>query len=278
VTAAGGDPRVPLVAGVMHARKEMADVVSLDLALEKEAARLSFEPGQFAMLYAFGVGEAAISFSGDPQCFDRITHTIRAAGATSAALASLGPGGALGLRGPFGRGWPMEEAHGRDLVIMAGGLGLAPLRPAILAAMRPPRAVNRIFLIYGARSPDLILYRDEIAEWADRGVQVLTTVDAAAPSWTGDVGLVTALAPRASFDPGNAVAFICGPEVMMRFSADALVDLGLPASRIWLSLERNMKCATGHCGHCQFGADFVCKTGPVFRFDAIRPRLFVREI
>ncbi len=278
MTAAGDDPRVPLVARVMHARKEMADVVSLDLALEKEAARLSFEPGQFAMLYAFGVGEAAISFSGDPQCSDRITHTIRAAGATSAALASLGPGGALGLRGPFGRGWPMEEAHGRDLVIMAGGLGLAPLRPAILAAMRPPRAVKRIFLIYGARSPDLILYRDEIAEWADRGVQVLTTVDAAAPSWTGDVGLVTALAPRASFDPGNAVAFICGPEVMMRFSADALVDLGLPASRIWLSLERNMKCATGHCGHCQFGADFVCKTGPVFRFDAIRPRLFVREI
>lgn len=274
--AAGWD--APLYAYVADVREEMADVATLELTLADAPGAVAPAPGQFAMLYAFGVGEAAISFSGDPAQPSRLVHTIRRVGAVSTALTRLGVGDGLGVRGPFGQGWPMQAIAGRDLVVMAGGLGLAPLRPVMLSALRGPARPRRLTLLCGAREPELILYRDELDRWRREGAEVLVTVDHASPGWDGDVGLVTALVARAGFEPENAVAFVCGPEVMMRFSAVALEEAGVSAARIWLSMERNMKCAVGLCGHCQFGAAFVCKDGPVFRFDAIRSRLCVREI
>lgn len=271
--SAATDAWVPLPAMVQAAEPELDGVATLELEVETGAV----SPGQFAMLYAFGVGEAAISFSGIGED-GRLQHTVRHAGAISAALAALQAGETLGWRGPFGHGWPMAEIAGRDLVVMAGGLGLAPLRPVLARAHKAPGAARRSILLYGARHPDTLLYRAQFNAWQAEGTEVHVTVDHAAADWAGHVGLVTALLPRAQFDPAETVAFLCGPEVMMRFSACALVDAGVPEERIWLSLERNMKCAIGHCGHCQFGADFVCKDGPVFRFDKIRPRLFTREL
>ena len=270
------NPYVPQIATVEMVRHEMNGVTTLSVS-RRSACSATPAPGQFAMLYAFGVGEAAISYS-DISRKGLSAYTIQPVGAISSALAQLRAGDQLGVRGPFGRGWPMQEASGRDLLVIAGGLGLAPLRPVIIEAQTGEAAADKVAILYGARTPDHILYTDELEAWRNNGCKVLTTVDSVNVEWNGDVGLVTSLIRRSDFNVNNAVAFVCGPEIMMRFTALALMDAGLPDSRIWLSLERNMKCAIGHCGHCQFGADFICKDGPVFRFDKVRSRLFVREI
>lgn len=271
------DAYLPRVGTVRARRREIAEVTTLEV--EVPGLGDAGAPGQFAMLYAFGVGEAAISFGGLPDTPGRFEFTIRNAGATTAALSVLEPGDRLGVRGPYGVGWPMQAAADRTLIVMAGGLGLAPLRPVLQRALSANRdRPERTILLLGARSPDQIVYPGELEAWARAGLHVHVTVDTSGPEWTGDVGLVTALVARLEIDPDKAVAFICGPEVMMRFSADALVDRGLSTDRVWLSMERNMKCAIARCGHCQFGPDFVCKDGPVFRFDAIRRNLFIREL
>ncbi len=234
-------------------------------------------PGQFAMLYAFGVGEAAFSFSALPARPRRYICTIRNAGAVSAALTRLKTGDAVGLRGPFGKGWPIQVAEDHDVVVIAGGLGLAPLRPAIEhLSMVGARSLH---LLYGARNPATILFKRDLEYWRNKkDIDVRVIVDAAGPDWTGDVGLVTTLIDETEFEPARSCAFVCGPEVMMRFSAEALLDAGLPAAAIWISMERNMKCAVGFCGHCQFGPAFVCKDGPVFRYDGVRDKMFVKEL
>jgi NAD(P)H-flavin reductase len=237
-------------------------------------------PGQFAMLYAFGIGEAAISISGDPgDPAAPLHHTIRSAGATTRALNALAPGAMLGLRGPFGTGWPLEAQRGRHLLLVAGGLGLAPLRPVALAALARRDAFAGLTLLVGARSPDSLLYVAQIEAWRRAGLEAAVTVDHAGRGWAGRVGLVTRLLPGAlaGLDPARVSAFLCGPEVMMRFTAEALVAAGVAAERLWLSLERDMKCAIGQCGRCQFGADFICRDGPVLRYDRIAARLRVRE-
>lgn len=252
------------------------------LALAPEAGpRPVFAPGQFAMLYAFGVGEAAISVSGDPSSADgRLSFTVRAVGAVTRALTALSPGAMVGLRGPFGTGWPLAEARGRHLLLIAGGLGLAPLRPAALAALARRSDFAGVRPLVGARRPEALLYPRQLAAWAADGLPAMVTVDAAARGWTGRVGLVTRLLPEAlaGVAPEAVSAFICGPEVMMRFTAEALTAAGVAAERIWLSLERNMKCAIGQCGRCQFGPDFLCRDGPVLRYDRIAARLRVREL
>jgi NAD(P)H-flavin reductase len=275
------DPMLPRVARVAAVRREIAKVATLDLVLESEqAAGLSpFTPGQFNMLTVFGVGESAISFSGDAADQGRLVHTIRAVGPVSAALTRLQPGAAVGLRGPFGVGWPMAEADGQDVVIVAGGLGLAPLRPAIYHLLANRERYGRIALLYGARSPSQILYREELEEWRrSLDIEVHVTVDHADPAWRGVVGVVTKLIARARFDPLHSVAFLCGPEVMMRFSIMALREARMPDEVIYLSMERNMKCAVGLCGHCQWGPAFICKDGPVFRHDRIKHLLPVKEL
>ncbi len=236
-------------------------------------------PGQFNMVYVFGVGEAAISLSGDPSDSAAVVHTVRNAGRITAAIAQAAPGQTVGVRGPYGHGWPLEQAKGRDVVLIAGGLGLPPLRPVLYELIAHRAEYGRIEVIYGARSPKDLVYYDQIQQWRHRSdLRFQVTVDAADREWYGDVGLVTARIPDTRVEPGNTVAFLCGPEIMMRFAARDLEARGIPRASIWLSMERNMKCAVALCGHCQFGPVFVCREGPVFRYDVVRDWLATREL
>ncbi len=271
------NPMAPRVARVLRRRREAPEVWTLEIEAEETPGQ-TFTPGQFNMLTVFGVGEVAISLSGDPANSGRLVHTIRAAGPVSTALARLRAGDKVGLRGPFGRGWPMAEMAGRDVVIVAGGLGLAPLCPVLSRLLAERERYGKIVLLYGARGPHDILLRREMAAWRRHGVDVEVTVDHAVDDWQGQVGVVTALIPGAAFDPLRTISLVCGPEVMMRFSIAALRDEGLAADAIYLSLERNMKCAVGFCGHCQFGPMFVCRDGPVFRYDRVSSLLGLKEI
>jgi NAD(P)H-flavin reductase len=269
----------PRILRVRRRWRESRDTWSLLLAPGDSGAPGPFLPGQFNMLYAFGIGEIPVSFSGDPAAAGTWTHTIRAVGPVSRALAGLRAGDAVGVRGPFGTGWPIAEAAGHDVMILAGGLGIAPLRPALYALMARRERYGRITLLYGARSAADILYRAEVERWRRRlDLDVEVTVDHADASWRGNVGVVTTLLKRAAFAPDSTVAMVCGPEIMMRFTLAALVQAGVPATRQWLSMERNMKCAVGHCGHCQFGPTFVCRDGAVFRADTVAALLAVPEI
>jgi NAD(P)H-flavin reductase len=274
----GVDPLAPRLLRLSRTARETADVVTFDVQADHPDAT-QFKPGQFNMLYAFGVGEIPISVSGDPDARDRITHTIRAVGAVSSALTGLKAGDIVGFRGPFGVGWPVEEAVGCDVLVIAGGIGLAPLRPVLYWLLKRREAYGRVALLYGARSPDDLLFRRELKAWrCTPDFQVRVTVDRAGPAWTGDVGFVTAPLSRVRFSPLDAVAMICGPEVMIRSTAHALQDAGVAEERIFVSLERNMKCAVGHCGHCQFGPHFICKDGPVYPYDRVRGFLAIREL
>lgn len=270
---------LPTVARVRTYRQETADTFTLTLDTPAEAPALGrFRPGQFNMLYAFGVGEVPISTSGDPANAHEIVHTIRAVGAVTRRLAELRPGDALGLRGPFGSAWPVDESRGGDVVFVTGGIGLAPLRPAIYHVLRHRQEYGRVALLYGARTPADRLYVEELELWGRRGdVQVEVTVDRADKSWAGNVGLVTALFATARFDPAAVRALVCGPEVMMRFVQQEFAKRGARDEQVYLSLERNMQCAIGLCGHCQFGPSFVCMDGPVFCYDQIRHFFQVRE-
>lgn len=272
------DPMVPTAYRVRRARRELADVATLELTPVAGEVP-SFLPGQFNMLYAFGIGEVAISMSGDPVQPGAFVHTVRNVGVVSGAITKLGTGAVLGLRGPFGTAWPTAEAEGSDVVIVAGGLGLAPLRPAIYQVLANRGRYGRVAILYGTRTPSEILFRSELERWRRRlDVEVAVTVDHADATWHGAVGVVPKLIARAGFDPPHTVSMVCGPEVMMRFSATALLGAGVPANQIHLSMERNMKCAIGLCGHCQFGRDFVCKDGPVMDYARIADILTVREI
>jgi NAD(P)H-flavin reductase len=265
---------VPALAQVRDRRAETRGVWTLDLELPGFGP---VAPGQFNMLYAMGVGEIPISVSGGSDG-DSLVHTIRGVGAVSGALAGLEPGDVVGVRGPFGSSWPLHEAAGKDVIVMGGGLGLAPLRPLVRQLLAAPREYGSISLLYGARSPDDILYGEELERWREAAAHVEITVDHTTSGWPGPVGVVTELLHPELFDPANVCAYVCGPEVMMRFSARSLMEMGVPASAIHVSMERNMKCAVGHCGHCQFGTHFVCKDGPVFRFEAVRDILGIREL
>lgn len=230
------------------------------------------------MLYAFGVGEVPISASGDPGS-KTLIHTIREVGAVTRTIRSLKRGDTLGVRGPFGSSWPVEEAFSRDVVIIAGGIGLAPLRPALYSILAQREKFGRVVLMYGTRTPEDILFRKELESWRARlDLSVHVTVDRAMESWRGSVGVVTTIIPRASFDSSGALVMICGPEAMMRFTILELQNRGVGLNQIYISTERNMKCAIGFCGHCQLGPTFVCKDGPVFRYDKIQPFFEIREI
>ena len=277
-TAALDDPFMPALYRIVSTLPELSDTVTLELA-PLAGLRPAFAPGQFNMLYAFGVGEVAISMSGAPGEGETFPHTSRNVGAVSGALARLEPGAIVGLRGPFGTAWPVLEAEGSDIVIVAGGLGLAPLRPAIRHVLANRARYGRVTILFGTRQPGEMLYREELADWRQRlDVDVEITVDRADPDWHGNVGVVPKLIPRAAFDPADTVAMVCGPEIMMRFTVAALSDAGLAPEQIYVSMERNMKCAIGLCGHCQFGSEFVCRDGAVFRFDRIAPIFAVREV
>jgi NAD(P)H-flavin reductase len=272
------DAFVPDLYRVEAVRRELSDTVTLELA-PIAGTRPGYAPGQFNMLYVFGVGEIAISISGNHESGNRFIHTVRDVGAVSRAICRSAPGDVLGLRGPFGVGWPVAAAEGSDALFVAGGLGLAPLRPAILEVLENRARYDRVAILFGTRNPADMLFRHELESWRQRlDIEVEVTVDHADPDWHGHVGVVPGLIPHVMFDPAETVAFVCGPEVMMRFTASALTAAGVTSDRIYLSMERNMKCAIGICGHCQFGPDFVCKDGPVMRYDRIAEILALREI
>lgn len=271
-------PLWPLPCRVRARRRETRDTVTLELEAEGSGPG-EFVPGQFNMLYVFGVGEVPISISGDPAHPGRLMHTVRMVGAVTGALGRLPRGGVVGVRGPFGTSWPVEEAAGSDVVVVAGGIGLAPLRPALCSLLARRERFGRIALLYGARTPGDLLYVRDLQRWRSRmDLEVDVTVDAAPEGWRGDVGVVTTLIPRARFDPASTVAMVCGPEVMMRFAVRELQARGVPEGRIYLSMERNMHCGIGQCGHCQYGPFFVCRDGPVFPYQHIAPFFRLREL
>jgi NAD(P)H-flavin reductase len=257
--------------------QETSDTWTLTLEGAQAGLR-GFAPGQFTMLSAFGAGEVPISISGDPGEPGRLVHTVRAVGLATQAICEAPTGSVLGVRGPFGDGWPVDEAQGADVVILAGGIGLAPLRPAILAILAGRERHGRVCLLYGGRSPDQLLYASELESWRQRGLEVLLTVDTAGPEWLGHVGVVPRLLGRIEIEPERTVALMCGPEVMMRFAADALARCGLDGGRVYASIERNMQCGIGLCGHCQLGPTLICRDGPVYRWEELEPWLRIREL
>lgn len=271
-------PMVPQPFRVVAYRRELRDTFTLTLQPVTGPAALPFQPGQFNMLYQLGAGEVPISISGDPAHPERLVHTIRAVGTVTRVLQRCRPGDVIGVRGPFGTPWPVAELVGKDLIILTGGLGLAPLRPVIYHVLANRLEYGQVEIIYGARSPQDLLYRRELERWRGRfDLRVHITVDNAGPEWRGNVGVVTNLIGRTRIDTLHAAALICGPGVMMRFAVQELINKGLSTRDIYVSLERNMQCGLGLCGHCQLGPFFVCKDGPVFSYDRIGPWFEKRE-
>ncbi len=269
------EPMRPTFVRILDCRRETYDTFTL--TLDPPADPWAFRAGQFNMLYAFGVGEAAISMSGDAE-EGEIRHTVRAVGSVTRALEKLRPSELVGVRGPFGSAWPLDVARGHDVVLVCGGIGLAPLRPAIYHLLRHRGDYGRLVLLYGARTPADLLFREELAAWAGRNdFQVLITVDRPDEGWRSAIGAVTMLFSQAVFDATRTVGLMCGPEVMMRFAQYEFEKCGVAREGLYLSLERNMQCAIAQCGHCQFGPWFVCQDGPVFRFDRIAHFWEVRE-
>ncbi len=276
------DPMTPEVWQVESIEKENIDTFTLVL---RSASGKKFEshPGQFNMLYAHGVGEVAISISGDTSKLDTITHTIRTVGAGTRALEKLKPGSSIGLRGPFGTAWPIEKIGNKDVIIVVGGIGLAPLRPVIyhIAAANKERVQKNLktTVIYGSRSPDDQIFKEELLSWQKLpNWDFICTVDKPTPGWKWESGLVTKHFPDSLKTPANTIIMSCGPEIMMNASAEKLKELGVPEDNIYLSMERNMNCGIGLCGHCQTGPYFICKDGPVFSYPRIKRLMGIKEI
>ncbi|MEE8332019.1 MAG: FAD/NAD(P)-binding protein [Acidimicrobiia bacterium] len=262
---------------VVSRRQETGDTFTLEFEPE-DGVPITYDPGQFTMLYAFGVGEVPISIAGG-RAGEPLMHTVRAVGAVTDAICNLPEGGLVGVRGPYGKGWPLQRAVGKDLVIAAGGIGLAPLRSVVVHVFDNRDQFGSVSLVYGTRSPSELLYEEELRWWRSRfSIEVEVTVDRADAAWYGDVGVVTNLLPRITFDPANTVAMVCGPEIMMKVVARELGARGVESDEVFVSLERNMKCGIGLCGHCQFGADFVCRDGPVVPFASVMNRMTVEEL
>lgn len=260
---------------------EASNVSTYELRFTRSAGRTDyiFHPGQFNMLYLPGVGEAAISLCGDPLAASVWQHTVRVAGRVTHTLSQCHVGDTLGVRGPFGKGWPIDSWAGDDIVLVAGGIGLAPVRPVIYDLLRRRSEFGRISLIYGARSPESLLYSAEFDSWQRGGISVEITVDRVSSNWQGQQGVVTLLLDRLPLPrPNRTQIAICGPEIMMRYSAISAAKRGISEDQVWVALERNMQCAAGICGHCQLGPIFVCKDGPVFRADRVRSLLAVEAL
>jgi NAD(P)H-flavin reductase len=260
---------------VSDRRRETADTFTIDLA---PPGGFPFRPGEFTMLYVYGVGEVPISISGDPAHPEVLTHTIRAAGKVTEALARMKPGDTVGVRGPYGRGWPMEACKGRDVILVGGGIGVAPLRPALTHIIANRTEYGLVSMAVGFRNPEEMLFVEDLREWRQHfDLDIELTVDSADDTWRGSVGVVTRLIPMLEFGT-DAVAMVCGPGVMMMFTARTLRDQGFAPENIYVSLERNMKCGVGLCGHCQYGPLFVCTDGPVKPFSEVERLFGIREV
>lgn len=236
------------------------------------------KPGQFTEICVPGVGEAPVSICGYEE-HGIIVQTIRSVGALTDYLFKLSKGSLVGIRGPYGKGWPIERLVGKDVLIVAGGIGLAPLRGVILEIEKNREKYGKLTILYGARTPGLLLYRYEFDRYREiPSTELLLTVDHPDETWRGNVGVVTELISMARINVDKTISLVCGPEIMMRFTVKALEEVGFKENQIYLSLERRMKCGIGLCGHCQVGPYFVCKNGPVFPYWLIKKYFWVDEI
>jgi NAD(P)H-flavin reductase len=237
----------------------------------------SFKPGQFNLLSVPGYGEAAISVSSHPQNKEAIGHTIRLTGNVTYAIDRLGVGGMLGVRGPFGSYWPLDQLKGKDIYIAAGGIGLPPLRPVIYEIIDNRSDYGKVVLIYGARTPENLQFAEEYGTWEDGGIELMVCVDSCDDTWSGLVGVVPMLFYSLRIDPKKGALLTCGPEIMIHFAVYEAIARRIPRDLIFVSLEKNMKCGYGSCGHCQLGPYFVCKDGPIFDYEQIGPYLEVED-
>lgn len=243
----------------------------------QETYNISFLPGQFSMLYLFGFGEIPISISGELSSKNELTYTIRSVGPVTEGLRKLQNGDVIGIRGPFGSAWPLTK-QGGDIILLAGGLGMVPLRPALHHLVKHRNNYKSITLLYGTRTPSDFLYTKEMQAWESQGVGIHTSVDKADETWRGNVGVITSLISKHISDPSNTRVLLCGPEIMMKFSLIELARFAIPEDEIFLSMERNMKCAVGFCGHCQYGPHFLCKDGPIFSYNQVKKWLPIKEL
>ncbi len=268
------NPLLPEQAVIRKTKHQTYDTITFTLSfLNGRQAEYRFQPGQYNMVSVFGVGEAAISISSEPGRSDSFDHTVRIVGDVTRALRRLEEGDVVGVRGPYGTGWPMEKAIGKDVLVVAGGMGLAPLRPAITHILENRTEYGKLEILYGARTPEDLLFTDEYGDWASQNrCTLLTTVDMVPEDekWDGHVGVVTTLYKHMRTKPNNSIVLMCGPQIMMRFGIIGLTRGGFSPEQIYVSLERRMKCGVGICGHCQVGPVHVCKDGPVFRYESLR--------
>jgi NAD(P)H-flavin reductase len=269
----------PQWAEVVSVEQEISEVATFGLRFKDPAAQsaYSFKPGQFNMLYIPGYGEAAISISSDTANKDSIAHTVRFVGSVTRAVSRLRPGDHVGIRGPFGSSWPMDQLEGKDLFIACGGIGLPPLRPAIYHILRNRDRYGKVTLLYGARTPAELMFTTEYDKWRQAGIEVEVTVDRAEADWKGRVGVVPMWFYHFRIDPRKTSVLTCGPEIMIRFVIFEALARRIAPESIHVSLERNMKCGQGACGHCQIGPYFICKDGPVFKFSELQPFFNVEE-
>lgn len=263
---------MPVPARILRVREENFNTRTYTLQFQDAEIRrmFRFTPGQFNMVYVPGVGDAAISISSDPTATETLDHTIRLVGSVTRAIQELDAQTLVGLRGPFGRGWPLAAMEGKDVVIVAGGIGLAPLRPVIYWLLHHRDLFRRVVLLYGCRTPEDRVFAEELEKWDAGGkIHVLVTVDNATGSWTGPVGVVTSLLRRIKVNAERTIVLVCGPKVLNHVAAWNFLQLHVPPDRVYVSLERNMNCGFGRCGHCQYGGKFMCRDGPVFRFSEV---------
>ncbi|GAA5509656.1 FAD/NAD(P)-binding protein [Novipirellula caenicola] len=281
VTAIRNDPWQIDAARLTEIREETPGVATFRFAWVDNhvTSRVAAQPGQFNMLYLPGVGEVAISVSDSQIRSDQVVHTIREVGNVTGAMFRLAVGDTIGVRGPFGSAWPLDDCVGHDVVLVCGGIGLAPMRTLVHELIRRRNQFGELNLLIGARTPSDLLYQDEYSQWNSQGIHVHTTVDRASTMWTGNIGVVILLLERLKLrDPAQTLLMTCGPEVMMMYTIQTAISRGLTRDHIWLSLERHMNCAVGTCGHCQFGPHFLCKDGPVLRFDQVHSLMEVTDL
>ena len=275
----GRDLWVPAPARIVALKDENFNTktFTMEFTDERLRAEYRFEPGQFNMVYVPKIGEAAISISSDPHRPQQMGHTIRLVGTVTRAMGWMKVGDVVGLRGPFGTGWPMQRLDGHDVVIMGGGIGLAPLRPVIYWLLQHRKRCGRVVLFYGCRFPEDRLFAEELQGWEKGGeLDVLVTVDNATAGWAGPVGVVTQLLRRVKVTGERTIVLVCGPRILNRVASWNFLQLHVPAEQVYVSLERNMNCGFGLCGHCQYGSKFVCRDGPVFCYADIA-NIFAKE-
>jgi len=275
----GMDTWLPVPTRILDMTQENFNTFTARLQIADESIRTMYKwvPGQFNMIWMPAVGEAAISISSDPDEPDTLSHTIRMVGSVTRAMHGMPHGGIVGLRGPFGQGWPVDKLKGRDVVMVSGGIGLAPLRPMVYYILKRREEFGRVVLLYGCRTPEDRLYATELEKWAaDEAIDVLVTVDNATGGWVGPVGVVTKLLQRIRVNAERTTVLVCGPRILNRVAAWQFLQLHVPPEQVYVSLERNMNCGFGRCGHCQYGSRFVCRDGPVFCFADIAD-IFARE-